>query len=676
MPGSLIRQFEQIRGTYDFVDDMYREYAEQAGRHYELGTVSTTSGSDTVVASTSFDADEVGNFIIIDSGVSSGVYQVLTVSGTSATVDPTVSGTSTNTSYRRHYYQNLEDDLNYLRRMLTLIIGETTWNDEPNTDLFNLAYLVPKRPNYVGETTQYPEGNGTVSYSISDIDQQGYVSGAQSDPAYMYDVGGSFTTSGTQLWFTDDNTIFMQVSDGFYPADKGTLSIIRDNQTKASIDLLEVWNDHGGIYHTDEDDMDSNPIPDWNGDSSGIDITNRRPMNTGEGFPNFWPPYQLAAFSYTMTLPEGFVGQITASHSDGIGPASGRQYSKSSFWIDTTSQTITPLVPVLANTVSVERYLSGVPYYTTNTQFDVSVSNTDTLFDEGYLTNPVTINLGQFNASNQTPSLATLGLSVPVDTTDTVGTYDTSCTVGGGNFRDLDARATATYRNVFTSAGTIPSVAGTYRIDTYGTTSTDTVEPFDDENKRFRGQAVNENMYSSSVDYSDSDWDSTDNVVDGTVVDDSGDEHLVIYNGTLKYPTINHSSGFLPVGPDYSGVSGDHVYYRLFKSTAAFTQGSITFSGWSNALSTIQGSDVDVYLMYPGCTDYGNSNTNRWQNLSVDQTTFGANGCLGGGSSGSVVAFSFGTTSSVGFGNRVFIKIIFKNSGATRPSGLTFSPTL
>lgn len=676
MSRSLIRQFEQIRGTYAFVDDMYREYAEDAGRHYVTGTIDTISGSTVVTASTSFALDEVDNFIVIDSGSAAGIYQITAVSGTTAVVDPAVSGTASSVSYRRHYYQNLEDDLNYLRKMLKLIIGEDKWNDEPNTDLFNMAYLVPKRPNYVGETTQYTPGNGTVGYLISDIDQQGYVSGAQHDIAYMSDSGGSSTTSGTQLRFTDDNTIVINVSDGFYPADKGTLSILRDGQVIASIDLLDAWTNHGGVYHTDEADMVSNPIPDWTGDASGIDITNRRPMNTAEGFPNFWPPYQLARFTYTMTLPEGFNGQITVSHSEGNGPSGGRQYNYASFWVDTSSQSISAGVPTVASGTNVLRYLSGVPYYTTNSTFSLSVTNNDTLFDEGYLINPLTITLGQFNAANQTPSLAALGLSTPVNVYDVIGTYNTNCTVGGGNFRNLDARATATYRNVFTSSTSSSSAAGVYRIDTYGTTSTDTSEPFDDEAKRFRGQATNENMYSSAVDYSDSDWDSTDNVVDGTVQDDDGNKHLVVYNGTLKYPSINHSSGYLPPGPNYSGASNNHVYYRLFKATSAFTQGSIVFSGWANALNVIQGANVDVYLMYPGCTDYGNNNTNRWQNLSVDQTTYGGNGCLGGGSSGSTVNFSFGTTSSVSYGNKVFIKIIFKNGSATALTSLTFSPTL
>lgn len=139
MPRSLLRQFEQIRGTYDFVDAMYREYAEQAGRHYDTGTVSTTSGSQYVVASSAFSDDEVDNFVVVASGIAAGVYQITAVSGTTATVTPIVSGTVSDESYRRHYYQNLEDDLNYIRKMLKLITGESSWNDAPVTDLSLLS---------------------------------------------------------------------------------------------------------------------------------------------------------------------------------------------------------------------------------------------------------------------------------------------------------------------------------------------------------------------------------------------------------------------------------------------------------------------------------------------------------------------------------------------------------
>jgi len=48
MPRSLLRQLEQIRGTHTFFNDMYREYAEQAGRHYLSGTLTVVSGSNIV----------------------------------------------------------------------------------------------------------------------------------------------------------------------------------------------------------------------------------------------------------------------------------------------------------------------------------------------------------------------------------------------------------------------------------------------------------------------------------------------------------------------------------------------------------------------------------------------------------------------------------------------------
>ena len=57
-------------------------------------------------------------------------------------------------------------------------------------------------------------------------------------------------------------------------------------------------------------------------------------------------------------------------------------------------------------------------------------------------------------------------------------------------------------------------------------------------------------------------------------------------------------------------------------------------------------------------------------------TTYGGDGCLGSGSSGSDVAFSFGTTSSVTYGNRIIMRITFKNSSVTALTGITFSPTL
>lgn len=663
---SLFNQLNQVRGTIDFEDlSSYIDLAEDYGRPYLTGTLTVVSGQATVTDSVNaFARSEQNNFIIIDEGDAAGVYTIVSGTGAfTASVSPTPTGSDAAASYRRHYYQNLEDDLNYLRSMLKLVIGETNWNDEPDTDLRNMAYLIPKTPNEVGSNAQYASiRSGAVSFAISDIDQTGYVSSGA--PAGEYTDNTSSVTAGTSIRFTDDNTMSISITGGFYPADQGILRVYRDGAVVGELNLATAWTADGCTMEEEESDVGTNP--NHTASNTGTDIinlTNRRCMNTSvDGYPNFWPPYQIASMNATLTLPDGFQGQISLQHSLG----GSQNYTYSSFFVDLTSQTISPTAPTFTENTAVTKYLSGVPYYTTSSTFDISITHSVAIFDRGYVTNPLTLSLANFNASDQTPTLTALGLTEPLAITNTIGTYDSSLTVGAAAFRNMDARGTATFRDVFGTATSTNSAAGTFRIDTYGTTSTATVEYFDDEDKRFVGT---EDFTDTGITWTDSAWDSTTNITT------LGEKGLVVYNGTLKYPSINHST-FLPAGPNYSSQTGDFVYYRVFVATGAFTAGSITFSGWSNALSNIQGSNVEVYLRYPNCSDYGNNNTSVWQDLSVDQTVYGGDGCLGAGSSGSTVAFSFGTTSSVSYGNRIIMKIVVKSASVDALTQITFSPTL
>jgi hypothetical protein len=676
---SLFNQLNQARGSVNYEDLLtYHEVlAETAGRSYLSGTLAVVSGSATVTdSSNAFQREEQNNFIVVDEGPAAGVYQI-TASGTLGTFDasvtPVPTGTDATASYRRHYYQNLEDDLNYLRTMLNLVIGENNWYDEPNTDLKNMAYLVPKTPNEVGDNTQYVGiRSGDVNFTISDIDQLAYVVSDTDNniiAASEYTDNTTSINAGDQVRFTDDNTMAITIPGGFYPADQGVLRIMRDGAVVGELDLAAAWTSDGCSYEETEDDVGDNPNhTSTHTGTDIIDLTNRRCMNTTvDGYPSFWPPYQIASMGATLTLPLGFAGQISVVHSLG----GSENYTYSSFFVDTSSQTLSPTAPSFSQNSATTRYLSGVPYYTTGSVFDISITHNTAIFNRGYVSNPLTLNLSEFNASNQTPTLTNLGLADPMDVEDTIGTYDSATvTVGAGNFRDMDVRGTATFRGPFGTANSASSAAGTFRIDSYGQTSDGDTENFDDEVWRFDGT---EDFTDTSIDSTDSTWDSTNNVLTTSGIEDG----LVVYNGTLKYPTLNHSSGFLPAGPDYSSASGDKVYYRVFTASGAFTNGSITFSGWSNALSVVQGSNVEVYLRYPNCTDYGNGNNGSvWQDLSVDQTTYGGDGCLGTGSSGSSVAFSFGTTSSVTYGNRIIMKLVFKNSSATALTGISFNPTL
>ncbi len=660
MSRSLFEQLDQVRGTRDFVSNLYYQYAENCGRNYSTGTFTVTSGSAEISDVSTFLGDEQGNFIVIDTGDAAGVYAITSVSSTVATVSPTPTGTASAVSGRRHYRQNLEDDLNYIRKMMKLVIGEDSWIDTPDTDLRNMSYLIPKRPNYVGETSQYTERPGTVNFELSDIDQTGKVSAGA--PAGEYVDHTSNVSAGTTVRFTDDNTMVISLNGGFYPADTGTLEIVKDTQVVGNLDLATAWTNDACNYENTESDVGTNTS--HTSSHTGIDIidlSGRRCMNTTiDNYPSFWPPYQIAAMTATLVLEDGFNGQITIRHSIG-GSAS---YTYTSFWVDLTSQAISASAPTISENTAVAKYLTGVPYYSATSSFNASITNSTSLFDRGYSTTPLRLNFNEFHAANATPTLTDIGLSEPLSITDTIGTYNTTFQVASGNFRNIDARATATYWNVFLNSTSPASNAGIFRIDTYGVTSTDSIENFDDEGKRFVGT---EDFTNTSITYTDSTWDST--------TDRSSGGQLVVYNGTLKYPSINHST-FALAGPDYSGVTNACWYYRVFIASAAFTKGLITFAGWSDALSMIKSAGVQVQLRYPNCSDYGNNNTSVWQDLSVDQTTYGADGCLGAGSSGTSVAFSFGTTSSAPFGNRIIMRIKYANDSVAALDSITFSPTL
>lgn len=669
---SLFRQHEQVNGTNIFMDDMNVELAEACGRKYASSTTGTVTVAGVVTDSNvTFTRNQVNDYIVFNGTSNSGIHQItewhnaheVKVAGTTAN--------ESNVSYDLHKYKNLEDDLNYIRSQLNSLMGGGTWNEDPCTTLCDMSNLIPKRPNYVGETSQYTQRPGTVTFSIDDIDQTGNVSSGA--PAGEYTDSTASVSAGASLRFTDDNTMTISIAGGFYPADTGTLYIKKDGVTIGSLDLAAAWTSDSCSYEEEESDVGNNP----NHTSTGvgtdvINLTNRRCMNDSvDSYGSFWPSYQIASMNATITLDAGLNGLITVEHSvDG-----SQNYTYGTFWVDTTSQSITAGAPTISGTSITNKYLSGIPYADGGSTFNVSVSNSDTLFDRGYPPYALMLVLNEFNASNKTPTYSELSLTTPTAITDTIGTYSYTVTVGSSNFRDMDARASARYYNVFGYSTSSNSASGIFRINTYGNTSDDTHEYFDDEQYRFIGNSTDENttFNNTSIDETNSNWVESTSVL--TQTDVSSYIGLVHYDGYLKYPSVNHSSGYVPAGPDYSGASGNARYYRVFLGSGAFNQGKIRFVGWSNALNVVQGSTISVHLRMPNCSNYSNGNTSVWQDLSVDETTYGGNGCLGTGSSGEEVAFSFGTTSSSSYGNRVIIRITATGS-FSQLQGIYFEPTV
>lgn len=137
MAKSLLNQFAQVRSSRTYDDGLLLAYAEQVGRQYLSTTIVTVSGSADITdaSANSFAGWEKENFIVVDAGPAVGIYEITAVNGLAATVTPTPSVTISGASARRHYYQNLEDDLNYIRGQLKEITGEDGWKTLPETPL-------------------------------------------------------------------------------------------------------------------------------------------------------------------------------------------------------------------------------------------------------------------------------------------------------------------------------------------------------------------------------------------------------------------------------------------------------------------------------------------------------------------------------------------------------------
>jgi hypothetical protein len=191
---SLFNQLNQVRGSlsYDYLGS-YVDLAESAGRSYLTGTLSVTSGTATVTdSSNNFDKYEQNNYIVIDSGDAAGVYTIVSGSGAStASVTPTPAGTDASASYRRHYYKNLEDDLNYVRTMTKLITGETNWYDTPGTTLADLEGLREAHTDMSEPTGFVNRTDSTLSFD--DATRTLTISGTEWS---FYEVGQKYTKEG------------------------------------------------------------------------------------------------------------------------------------------------------------------------------------------------------------------------------------------------------------------------------------------------------------------------------------------------------------------------------------------------------------------------------------------------------------------------------------------------
>jgi hypothetical protein len=331
--------------------------------------------------------------------------------------------------------------------------------------------------------------------------------------------------------------------------------------------------------------------------------------NYGVDDPNY-PARQKARMSITVFAEDILTGlglqggryHIEASMTpdsvtDGSGPYT---YTQSDVFIDTN-----PTTPSISGTTSlaetvgsvVTRYLSGVHYYDTGSAFTVGVTGIDQLMrNTGRTSNNLTITPNgvgsRLSTLNQCPfgsgSANFAGWSNDNDVNGvSYGKSDWSLT--GANYRltGISMTASASVRDTWANGNTVTSPALNIVVDTYGTSSTNTAEYFNDESRRQDSTYNGGNTAGN--------WNSTQALVVG---------EALVCDGKIQVPnqaTITDWSVYNPAGgPNYGPLGGTVSYYRTFVDTAGTNRSAMILNFAGNFLGTattdLAAEDLKVFI--------------------------------------------------------------------------------
>lgn len=228
--------------------------------------------------------------------------------------------------------------------------------------------------------------------------------------------------------------------------------------------------------------------------------------------------------------------------------------------------------------------------------------------------------------------------------------------------------------------------AGSVLIDSIASSSTSTLENFDDEVFRV---ASNVNTLTTagydSVGGSPSDWDGSISLVSATSGYSNG---LLIASGSLKYPTQGFNSGNYstiangPVGNvNYSAASGNRQYLRYFYTPSSSPRNNFKIAIVCSSTSFVSvatgpsASNVTLEICAPNVTTDG-SNLGVWKDATVAYTSDVGIGCYAS-TFGSVIPTNWGMTlgggTTANSGNAILIRVTAASGWTGSIDGITLT---
>jgi hypothetical protein len=357
--------------------------------------------------------------------------------------------------------------------------------------------------------------------------------------------------------------------------------------------------------------------------------------------------------AYTQST-DGYAGNTLRWTPSSIGSSS--ESNKYEVWKDTysASNANPSFSSNPTNSVITEnfKWLSGIPYYTTGTNWQVQFVAASGIFNRCYnATRVANITATGLNAISLTGEES--GTPVYSATYDRSGANYVSVTLNAASQSSFNKYLTVGLYKVIGS--TSSNTAINYYINTYGNVSTSTIEYFQDEAFRL----VNDTTGAGTA------FTSTNNL---------SNNNAQVRSGALRVPIqAEYNAQWSGSAIDYSG---DNIfeYQRYFSKTGTTQSGTLTFSG-------ITKNDLYTY----GTSGTGNTGIHVliyfetqdvWFDLAVPFGTSGRDGtskalAFGAqnvaGTLGSDLAWTSGSLYSTGLNNNRFrLSIIFRaNSNKT-----------
>ena len=500
-----------------------------------------------------------------------------------------------------------------------------------------LSDLVPAPPdeltgtNLVGNRTLYtgklPTGLNSVWY------QDGEVAG---NTITRIIINNSITMSSadpsTRFNKGDEGTLIAKHNDGGSGLTvTGTLDIDANfdgSVVGPAIQDLSTWDNQG------VGDPVINAVVTFSGGAGNLEVTH---VGWHNDF-NYWQ--RMNAKINATNLQEGFHGYVM-THSVPLGDQPTNQYK---LWYDDDPNALSfSLSPSISeNTLSSNKYISGVRYYSIGDTFDITYSGSN-VYRKCYHTSYVS--RYRFDGESSTTNVN------PVITphyTDDIG-VSRIITIDRPNYYSTDARLTAYLYHPWKSSVQATSSSLNMLVATCGGDSTAKIEYFCEETYRLPNGSYD--IVPGSI---TGNWNSQTTLING---------QALIYNQRVQSANSSHDfTSYLPTSnPNYSSFSGDQIYLRAFYNAAANSNSILTITSIGTSdLSPLGSGNVNLEIKLPTQTGWLDAGTAY---SAATFTGIDGDGCQVSLVNGSV-SITFGTFSTANSGGMIIARFTFRNTNA------------